>query len=349
MVLKLVAIGWLSLGVAFFFAWQGMERFTANYFMNLMNQYNIGPNVLYTTFLKANRQYLLFSMFLGLLVASLFSFFIIRKLLRTLTDMVAVTQKLSVGDYSERVKVETSDEVGVLGRAFNQMVERLETTEKMRKDLVANVAHELRTPLNNIQGHLEAMQDNLMLLSQETLLSLHNETLRLVRLVDALHRLTQIDSKTHFLQKERCHLDHFIQGILQKKKGEIARKGIVFTFHPQSISLIVDPDGIAQVIGNLLQNMVQYTPHGGTARLSIEMEGNFARVVFVNSGEGISPEDLPQIFERFYRCEKSRSHETGGAGIGLAIVKQIVEAHGGHVGAKSDLGETSVWITLPLA
>lgn len=345
---KLVAINLLGVGIVIFLAWQVIDHFAADYFMGLMKQYNIDPKVLHEMFLHTTHQFLLLSMFLGLGLVSLLSFFMTKQLMRSFTQMNKITRKLAMGNYSERVKVTTRDEVGELGHAFNQMVESLEKIERMRKDLVANVAHELRTPLNNIRGQLEAIQDRLMEPSLETIDSLHEEVLRLVRLVEALHRLSQIDAETQVMTKERFDLHALILQLLQKEQTRFDEKGIRLKIKGAPVSVVADPDQMIQVVQNLIQNVLQYTPDGGEAGVDIGMEGNRVKVLFTNSGEGIREEDLPHIFERFYRGEKSRSREWGGAGIGLAIVKQIIEAQGGTVGANSRPGQTEVWFTLPL-
>lgn len=345
---KLVAINLLGVGTVIILAWQVIDHLAAGYFMDLMKQYNIDPKVLHAMFLHTTHQFLLLSMFLGLGVVTLLSFFMTKQVMRSLTQMNRVTGKLAQGDYSERVKVTTHDEVGDLGLAFNRMVESLEKIEGMRKELVANVAHELRTPLNNMRGQLEAIQDRLMEPSRETIDSLHEELLRLVRLVEALHHLSQIDSETGVLKKEQIDLYPLILRLVQKEQTRFDQKRIRLKMNGAPIPVIADTDQIIQVVQNLIQNVLQYTPEEGKAAIDLLREGNRLKVLFTNSGTGIPEEDLPHIFERFYRGEKSRSREWGGAGIGLAIVKQIIEAHGGEVGTRSRSGQTQVWFTLPL-
>lgn len=184
--------------------------------------------------------------------------------------------------------------------------------------------------------------------SAETIDSLHEEVLRLVRLVEALHRLSQIDSEVQVLTKERFDLYALIHQLLQKEQTRFDQKRIHLKIQGSPHIVSADSDQMIQVVQNLVQNVLQYTPDGGEARVDIGMEDHRVKVQFTNSGEGIREEDLPHIFERFFRAEKSRSREWGGAGIGLAIVKQIVEAHGGTVGANSTPGQNSVWFTLPL-
>lgn len=345
---KLVAINLLSVGMVILLVWGAIDYSAASYFMNLMKTFNIEPDLLHRMFLKAVHQSLFISMFLGLGLTTLYSFFITKKVIRSLIEMNAVTRKLAMGDYSERVTVRTRDEVGELGHAFNRMVTDLARIEQLRKDLVANVAHELRTPLHTLRGQIEATQERLVPLSSETIDSLYEEVLRLVRLVEALHRLSQIDANIQTIKKERFDLPGLIHSLFQKEQIHFDRKRIRLEVHTAPLSVDADPDLMSMAIHNLLQNTLRYTPEGGKARMDLFMQDRQARFSLTNSGAGIDPGDLPHIFERFYRGEKSRARETGGAGIGLAIVKQVVEAHGGTVGADSRPGETRIWLRLPL-
>jgi two-component system sensor histidine kinase BaeS len=346
---KLVFINLLGVGLVILLAWLVIDHFAADYFMGLMKEYKIDPKVLHEMFLHTTHQFLLLSMVLGLAAVSLIGYVMTKQVMRSLTQMNRVTQKLARGDYSERVAVATHDEVGELGRAFNQMADSLERIERMRKELVANVAHELRTPLNTIRGQLEAIQDGLMAPSKETIDSLHEEILRLVRLVEALHRLSQIDAETRTVKKERFDLQALVRQELQKEQARFAQKGIRLKTALSPAAVEADGDQVVQVVQNLIRNVLQYTPDGGDVTVEVGPDGDRVKALFANSGDGIREEDLPLIFERFYRGEKSRSRESGGAGIGLAIVKQIVNAQGGAVGASSRPGRTEVWFTLPSA
>ncbi len=348
LIAKHVAISLLAVGTVMLLSWWVIDHLAADYFMGLMKEYHIDPKILHEKFLQTTHQYLFLSMALGLVVAGVLSFYITKKVMRSLTEMIAITQRLAKGDYSKRVKIATHDEVGELGVAFNRMVESLEKIEAMRKDLVANVAHELRTPLNNIQGELEAIQDKLLPPSRETINSLHEEVLRLVRLVEALHRLTQMDAALLKLNKEKIDLQGALTKTLQKEKVRFDQKGIRLKLNTQPVWVWADADQITQLFLNLIENILQYTPEKGEAAIEMFLQEPGVTLVFKNSGEGVRPEDLPHLFERFYRGEKSRSRDSGGAGIGLSIVKQIVEAHGGAVEAKGTPQETEIFITLPI-
>jgi len=344
---KLIGINLLSVGIVILMVWQVIDYFAADYFMALMKEYKIDPKILHQAFLHTTHQFLLLAMGLGVGTVTVFSFLITRKLLHALTQMTRITRKLATGDYAERVEVVTGDEVGELGTAFNQMASSLQMIEQLRKTLVANVAHELRTPLNNLRGQLEAMQDSLMSPSPNAVRSLHEEVMRLVRLVEALHRLSQVEADTHWLKKESLELSALIAVVVQKEKSALDKRKITLKVDALPVSVQAHADCLIQVIGNLIQNILQYTPEGGEASISMVVQDGSVHVTFTNSGQGIDPIDLPHIFERFFRGEKSRSRELGGAGIGLAIVKEIVVAHGGYVEAKSRPGETAIGFVLP--
>lgn len=345
---KLIAIHLLGAGVVILLAWRVIDHFGNYYFMSLMAAYGIEPEALHTSFLRAIYRSLLMTVGLGIGMVTFLKVLITRKVMAPLTQMNIVTRKLAKGDYSERVDVITQDEIGELGEAFNQMVDSLARIESMRRDLVANVAHELRTPLNNLRGQIEALQDRLIVPSPEIVNSLHEEILRLVHLVDALHRLSQIDAGTRVLEKESFNLQALILSLLQREKSRFDQKQITLKTNLIPLSVIADSTQVVLVLQNLIENLLYYTPTGGEAGINLLREPDAVKCILTNGGSEISPDDLPHIFERFYRGEKSRSRQTGGAGIGLAIVKQIVEAHGGAVGVESRPGQTEIWFTLPV-
>ncbi len=200
-----------------------------------------------------------------------------------------------------------------------------------------------------VEDDRKAIQDRLLPPSRETIQSLHEEVLRLVRLIEALHRLTQMDAATLRTHRKRIDLQAVMAQVVEQEKARLDQKAIRVKMEVAPAWVMADLDQMTQVLFNLIENVIQYTPQRGEAHVRVHRLGTVVRVGIRNSGEGIAPEDLPHIFERFYRGEKSRSRESGGAGIGLALVKQIIEAHGGHVEAHSHPGETEVFFTLPTA
>jgi signal transduction histidine kinase len=272
-----------------------------------------------------------------------------RRILRPIRGMGAIANRIAAGDYSQRVDAMPGDEVGELVAAFNQMVSSLQRVEKLRKDLVADVAHELRTPLTNMRGYLEALRDGVLPATPQQIASLHEEVLRLVRLVEGLHQLAVADAGIQRLRLEPLNLGALAAQTLESFKPRFAQKGINLstTGSDHGAVVTVDHDQFVCVLNNLFENALHYTSPNGEVTASICREGPAVILEVSNTGEGIPPHDLPFVFERFYRGEKSRSREHGGAGIGLSLVKQIVEAHGGTISADSRHGLTSFRVTLP--
>lgn len=263
------------------------------------------------------------------------------------------TLQMSQGNYGARVPIVRfgSATLEELTRSINSLGESLERTDRLRRDLVANLAHEIRTPLTNLQGYLEALRDGVIEPSQPALDSIHEEVIRLVRLVDALHQLARADAlrqQTMFLAP--THLDALAEQLLRVARPKAEQKSIVVTtdWGARGVYLPVHADSIAQVIRNLFRNAVQYTDSGGNIRIQTRSFGEIYTFACLNTGAGIPAEDLPFIFQRFYRTEKAKQSTSGGVGLGLAICKEIVEAHGGRIGAQSKSGWTSIWFELPL-
>jgi signal transduction histidine kinase len=264
--------------------------------------------------------------------------------------MTEVTRQIAAGEYTARVPLAGTDEVGQLALAFNRMAESLQRIEHLRRTMVLDVAHELRTPLTNMRGYLEALCDGVLPPSSQALALLHKETLRLVALVEDLLQLARAEAARTTLHRQPVRLQHLIDVALDLFQPQFVRKDItVETQYTRDLDgIMADPDKLLQALRNLLQNAWQYTPSGGYVRVSTSGVPGGVKLSVANTGEGIQPADLPFIFERFYRGDKSRSREQGGAGIGLAIVKELIEAHGGRVGAASSPTETQVWFTLPV-
>lgn len=314
-----------------------------------MKEYNVSPTTTHQMFIHSVHRYLIWASLAALGLATTLSFLLLKRVLDPLMQMIEITQKIAQGDFSARVPIRSQDEIGRLARAFNQMAESLKKIEQLRKTMVLDVAHELRTPLTNMKGYLEALLDGVLPPSGENLELLQEDTLRLVRLVEDLLLLAQADTARATLHKREIKIAELVSQVLESFLPQFRAKKIrVETYFPGGVSpSLADSDKLAQVISNLLQNAWQYTPPGGTARISAEPFAAGIRIIFANTGGELAEKDLPFIFERFYRGEKSRSREHGGAGIGLAIVKELIEAHDGQVGAEIADDETRIWFSLP--
>jgi signal transduction histidine kinase len=270
-----------------------------------------------------------------------------RMLARPLREVGAAARRIADGDYAARVPREGPEEIVSLADSFNQMAMSLEEQERMRRDFIANAAHELRTPLTNLQGYLEALRDGVIVADTATYESLHEEADRLVRLSRSLDALAEGDAAaTPELQS--IDLVAAVRSAVELAQPALDRAGLrVSVDAPERLPARANPDHLAQVLANLLSNAVRYTPRGGMVAVQVERHPDDLLVSIANTSEPIPAEDLDHVFERFYRVEKSRDRARGGAGIGLAIVKQLVEAGGGRVGAESADGQTRFWFSLP--
>ena len=268
-----------------------------------------------------------------------------RRIARPIERLAVAAAQIAEGDLAARVPEEGPLELRSLAVAHNTMAERLAEQEAIRREFVVNASHELRTPLTNLQGYLEALRDGVIPPDPATFDSLREEVDRLNRLArrsaSSPVRIASRRWRAGRARRPRVDLRRPLGPALARRSIELA----VAT----SPDLVVRgrADDLTQVLANLLQNAVRYTPAGGRVRISAERTGEGIVVRVANTGQAFRPSDLPLVCERFYRVEKSRDRTRGGAGVGLAIVKQLVEQAGGRVGASSDAGWTTFWFRLP--
>lgn len=347
---KLLGINIIVIVFVIIVVWLSVDYLAAGYFVTLMEKYNISPDSSHHMFVSSVHRYLVWSSIAAIVLAVALGFLLVKRALGPLTQMTGIATRISLGDYSGRVPIITRDEVGQLAEAFNGMAESLQHIEQLRKTMMMDVAHELRTPLTNIQGYLEALIDKVATPSRKNFELLLEETMRLVHLVEGVLRLAEADAARTDLHITKIRLSDVINRVMEQFKPQFAKKSLkVETNYVEDKSrLHADLNKISQVISNLLQNALQYTPAGGTVKVFMESLTGERKVVFVNTGGELAEEDVPFIFERFYRAEKSRSRDHGGAGIGLAIVKELIEAHKGRIGAEVYDNEIRVWFTLPV-
>lgn len=346
---KLLAINIPVVAMVILVLWLVLDTLAANYFSVLMKEYRISPTDAHQMFVHSVHRYLLWTSVCALGLGALLSYLLTQIVLRPLYQMTSSARLISSGDYSWRVPAGQRDEIGQLAEAFNQMASSIERVEQLRRDLVSNVAHELRTPLTNIRGYLEALQDGVVPPSRDTFELLLDETLRLTRLVESLLDLARADAAKTTLKLERFDISEVAGRSLKKFELGFNQKNIQISAElGRAIQVTGDREKLGRVMENLLKNALQYTPKNGSVALRAESVVSGVRVCVENSGPGIDPGDLPFIFERFYRGEKSRSRDYGGTGIGLALVKKIVEVHGGTTTVESTPGKTTFCFTLPV-
>jgi signal transduction histidine kinase len=271
-----------------------------------------------------------------------------RRISAPLARLSAASRAIAAGDLRARVPREGPRELVSLTDSFNTMAERLEGQERLREEFVVNAAHELRTPLTNLRGYLEALRDGVIEPGRETFESLHEEVERLVRLSRSLDALAEGDLRARPPELREIDLAAAIDLAVELVQPAFEGRGIAWEVRtPRPLRARANPDHVAQVLANLLQNATRYTPQGGRVSVSASARPADAVVSVTNTGDGIPAADLPHVFERFFRVERSRDRARGGAGIGLAIVKQLVELNGGQVGAGSTDGTTRFWFSLP--
>ncbi len=290
----------------------------------------------------------LLAVVVAVVAAAALSMLFARRLARPLRDIGAAARRIAQGDYRARVPRDGPEEVASLADSFNQMAASLEEQQQVRRDFIANAAHELGTPLTNLKGYLEAMRDGVMPADRATFESLLEEADRLVRLSQSLNALAEGDAAMHAPAAQDLDLSAAIRSAVELARPSLTRAGLEVSVDiPDELPARGMPDQLAQVLANLLQNAVRYTPPGGRVTIRATPRPGDVLVVVANTGEGIPAADLNRVFERFYRVDKSRDRALGGAGIGLAIVQQLVEAAGGQVGVESREGWTRFWFSLP--
>ena len=284
-------------------------------------------------------------------IALVMARFIARGMTQPLRDMAAAARRMETGDYSTRVNVRSLDEVGQLAHAFNRMSAELETIELGRRELVANVSHELKTPIAAIRAHLENLLDGVEQPDPATLEVMLAQSERLGRLVEQLLDLSKLQSGEVPLHRERVPLAPLVAQVISEIEVRGPDHGTIARSLDEDLPPVdADPERVHQVLYNLVDNAVRATPGDGTITIEAHRVNGDVHVSVADTGIGIDPQDLPRVFERFYRVDPSRSRHDGGTGIGLAIARSVVEAHGGQIQATSEPGQGSVFsFDLPVA
>ncbi len=297
-------------------------------------------------------RFLIWGACVAIAIALLLTFFLSRRISGPIRALTVTARKLGQGDFSQRVQVKDKSEVGELAQTFNSMASDLEKAEQVRRNMVADVAHELRTPLSNIRGYLEAIREGVVKPNAATIRSLEEEATLLSRLVDDLQVLSLAEAGKLDLVCQAEDIAELINRVVAAEQSQVAAKGLSVSINlPDNLSLVnIDSHHISQALRNLLENAVTHTDKGGSITVTATQQGDWIEVSVVDTGEGIPPDDLPNIFERFYRVDKSRARATGGSGLGLTIAKRLVEAHGGKIEVQSELGKGSRFsFTVPVA
>jgi histidine kinase len=268
--------------------------------------------------------------------------------------MALASQRIADGHYDERVRVAGTDELAQFTVRFNQMAEKLEQVEAMRRRLIGDVSHELRTPLTTIKGSMEGLIDGVLPATSETYEQIHAEAERLNRLVDDLQELSRMEAHAYQLDCRPVDVASLLESAAKRLALQAQSRNTSLSLEPAANLPFVqaDTDRVLQVLTNLISNAMQYSPEGARILVAAKHLNGEVQISVHDSGVGISAEHLPHVFDRFYRVDPSRSRRTGGgSGIGLTIARALVEAHGGRMWAESG-GEgrgSTFTFTLPVA
>jgi signal transduction histidine kinase len=285
---------------------------------------------------------------LSLVLGWLFS----RQIVQPLDNIAEAAHKVAQGNLEQKIDTKGYSEVQDLGESFNNMAATLRQDRDLRRNMIADIAHELRTPISVLQGNIEGMIDGVLPDNRQTLDTLHGETLELTRLVEDLRTLSLAEAGQLKFDLQPVDLGKLSARVADSFKAVAATRGIEISLSaPSKIdSVSADADRTAQVLRNLIDNALKYGPDGKPIEVKVTSEKGNVTVYVADHGRGISTENLPLVFERFYRVDRSRSRSTGGSGLGLAIAKQLVEAQGGRIKAESKVGEGSTFaFSLPVS
>jgi len=283
-------------------------------------------SLIYTTIIAG-----VIAILVSLLVSFLFT--------RPITEVIEATKAIARGEYNRRIRNHSNDELGELTQSVNAMADCLQENQRLQQDLITNVAHELATPLTSIRGYLEAMNDGLIKGKKrdDTLELMSEEAHRLSDMLTEVRELAQIQHPNFAIHKRKVNLDALIQKVMLQMEPQLKAKTLTLDYVNKSKEhhLQLDRDRIIQVLQNLLTNAIKYSPKKSVITIKFEDK----KLIINDKGTGIPKADLPHLFDRFYRADRSRSRKTGGLGIGLAIVKEVMEAHDGHISVKSKVGK----------
>jgi signal transduction histidine kinase len=280
----------------------------------------------------------------ALLSASLISITIVRPLRR----LTLATDRMQEGDLAARADLGGGAELSQLGSSFNRLASSLEREDELRRAAAADIAHELRTPVTGIVARIEAAQDGVMADPQANLAAIHEEALRLARLIEDVSQLAEAEKPELLVSKARVDVAGVARHRADAHADFFRAKGIVFERDVRPVAVHADASRLEQIVDNLLSNALRYTDAGGRVRLHVGRRGGYAVVEVSDTGIGIAEDELRRVFDRFWRSDRSRSRATGGSGIGLAVVRELVEAHGGEVDVESALGRGTLFrVMLP--
>lgn len=286
----------------------------------------------------------------AIVLASCIGFLFARNLVAPINRMTSTARAIKEGDLSARTNLTGEDEIARLGETFDAMAESVEKDRMLERRLTTDVAHELRTPLMAIQATVEAMVDGVYEADEERLVTVNSEVQRLSRLVDALLKLSRLENRSSPLKEEIVNVGELIEGIVSTHEMFVSDSGLALDYQAENdVYVVGDPDMIRQATANLISNAVRYTPEGGSIHVSVRKGDIMASIAVRDTGIGLTREEAKMVFSRFWRADAGRTRESGGLGIGLAVVKEIVDRHGGWVQVEGEKDKGSCFtIHIPL-
>ena len=295
-------------------------------------------------------QAMIFATIVAIVLASIFGYFFARTLVRPIKSLTDTTVALKEGDLTARTSMQGEDEISQLGETFDAMAAAIERDRKLERRLTTDVAHELRTPLMAIQATVEAMVDGVLPVDEERLVTVDSEVMRLSRLVDSLLKLSRLENRANPNKKELVNVGEVVSGIIATHEAYVADSGLTLHYKADpDVYIIGDPDLIRQATANLISNAVRYTDEGGDIRVRVKRGETMAKIAVRDTGIGLSPDEARMVFQRFWRADSGRDRESGGLGVGLTVVKEIVERHDGWVQVEGRKGEGACFtIHIPL-
>lgn len=295
-------------------------------------------------------QAMLFASVVAIVLASCIGFLFARSLVAPINRMTSTARAIKEGDLSARTNLTGEDEIARLGETFDAMAESVEKDRMLERRLTTDVAHELRTPLMAIQATVEAMVDGVYEADEERLVTVNSEVQRLSRLVDALLKLSRLENRSSPLKEEIVNVGELIEGIVSTHEIFVSDSGLSLDYQAEEdVYVVGDPDMIRQATANLISNAVRYTPEGGSIHVSVRKGDIMASIAVRDTGIGLTREEAKMVFSRFWRADAGRTRESGGLGIGLAVVKEIVDRHGGWVQVEGEKDKGSCFtIHIPL-
>lgn len=323
-----------------------LERLEQNQFFNARSVRTYLVKGFETTWNRST----LWSVGVGGTAAGLLSYWVARRITQPLTQMRQITQKFGAGHLEQRMLKSEIPELDQLGASFNRMADSIEGIEQRRRELISDMTHELRTPLTIVRGYLEEMADGQIEPSIELYQRLIRETRRLERLVNDLQELSKAEAGYLAINPTSINLRPLLESLVERFSDQLLEDGPTLELDcPTNLPLVLaDIDRTEQVLVNLLGNAIRYT-NQGSIKIRVWQAVNYLWIAVIDTGVGIAAQDLPHVFERFWRTERSRSPHTGGTGIGLAIARRLVELQGGQIEVESQLGQGSTFrFCLPL-